>query len=170
MKFPGTIQNGRIKRANTVNELRKQYLSSLKDGTIIIEEIKKFHTHKTKRQLGAWWGLFSKTVLTNFENRGWDTSYFFGLEKPTGIGISSGLLKDYMYSICPSYNEEAKRITMRDMNTIQMATFFNNCRNFAASQWSIYVPEPDKNWKSKKVEQPEKSPLEAAEKVLALNH
>jgi hypothetical protein len=132
-----------------MKEQRKRFLSSFKPTDMIEETLTKYRQSKTNRQLGAWFGLFSKIVLEVFNDRGYDTSYIFKLPDPTGIEISPDLLKDYMYAMCPVFRDE-KRLTMRDMNTLEMADFFDKCRNFAASQWSIYVPEPQKNWKELK--------------------
>lgn len=149
MKFYGKAKKGMLEMSPEQKELRYQYLSNLKASDLIEETLKKYRSPKSQKQLGAWWGLFCKVVLAEFDDRGWDTSYIFKLDKPTGIGISSELLKEFLYAMCPSYNDLGERITMRGMDTLQMAGFFEQCRNFAASQWSINVPEPDPNWKNK---------------------
>ena len=146
MKFSGLIQKGKLALSKEQKTLRQQFLNTL-EGKPFVEEIKRYRQKKSNKQLGAWFGLFAKRVLAEFEDRGYDTSYIFKLDKPTGIPISTNVLKDYMYSVCPSYDDNSKRITIRDMDTLQMAKYFDECRNFAASQWSIYVPEPQKDWK-----------------------
>lgn len=149
MKFFGQARNGVLVMSPEQKESRQRYLIAFKEDDIIEENLKKHRNQKSQKQLGAWWGLFSKIVIAEFDDRGWDTSYIFRLDKPTGIGISKDLLKEFMYAMCPTYDDNGNRITMRKMNTLQMAGFFDDCRNFAASQWSIYVPEPDPNWKNK---------------------
>ncbi len=148
MKFSGIVTKGRLTLSREQKTLRQQFLNSL-EGKPFVEELKRYRQKKSSKQLGAWFGLFGKIVLAEFEDRGIDTSYIFKLDKPTGIPISVGVLKEYMYSVCPTYNDSGNKITIRDMDTIQMAGFFDNCRNFAASQWDIYVPEPDPNYKNK---------------------
>jgi len=149
MKFYGQSRNGTLAMSPEQKESRCRYLANFKVDDIIEETLKKHRNQKSQRQLGAWWGLFCKTVLAEFNDRGWDTSYIFKLTKPTGIGISKELLKEFMYAMCPSYNDPGERTTMSGMNTLQMAGFFDDCRNFAASQWSIVVPEPDPKWREK---------------------
>ena len=149
MKFFAQIRNGELAFSGEQNELRDQHLRSFKPEDIVIETLTKHRLKRRSKQLGAWFGLFSKMVLAEFEDRGWDTSYIFKLPQPTGNPISEGLLKDYMYAMCPTYDKEGNSITMRKMDTGQMAKFFDECRNFAASQWCVNVPEPDKDWKKK---------------------
>jgi hypothetical protein len=132
--------------SDEMGELWVQHLATYKPTDLVQIEVKKYQLPKTHKQLGAWFGLFASMVLTAFEDRGYDTSYVFKLEKPTGIPISKDVLKDYMSSVCPVYDGET-RLTIKSMNIPQMADFFDKCRNFAASQWSIFVPEPDPKYK-----------------------
>lgn len=147
MKFFGAIHNGEPVFTQTQRLLRQQYLEKLKDGTPIVEELVRYHKPKSLEQLGAWWGLFSKIILSEFDINGWDTSLLLRLDKPTGIGITAELLKEYMYSVCPIFDDSGKRIGMSKADTKQMAKFFDDCRNFSASQWSICVPEPRRDWR-----------------------
>ena len=47
------------------------------------------------------------------------------------------------------YNEEGQRITLshKDCDTKAAAIFFEEMRNWSASQWSIYIPDPNPLWK-----------------------
>lgn len=143
MEYTALVKDGKLLYAPDQLAARKEYLQKM-EGQIVKETLTKHYQAKSNQQLKAWWGLFAKMVISEFDYRGWDTSYLLNLNEPTGIGVSSGLLKDYMYAKCPCYDED-KRITMSNMNTIQMAKFFDDCRNFAASQWQIVVPEPRKD-------------------------
>ena len=151
MKFYGIAREGHFLVRTALIQARKEFLSNIKDETLLIEDLKIYRPAKSQKQLGAWFGLFCKIVLTEFSDNGWDTSLLLKLDKPTGIEVSEGLLKEYMYSVCPMHNENGRRITMsdNDCDTIIMAKFFDDCRNFASSQWSIFVPEPDPKWREK---------------------
>ena len=144
------LPDGQLKMSPEQAAQRKLYLSSFKLDDVIEETLQKYRQPRSHKQLGAWFGLFSKTVLAEFDDRGWDTSYIFNLENPTGIEITTDLLKQYMYAKCPAFDDNGNQITMRNMNTLKMAKWFDDCRNFASSQWSIYVPNPDPKWKDKK--------------------
>ena len=150
MKFYFHVQNGKRTMKPEQARLEQQFLATLKPTDLVEADYHKYRQPRSQKQLGAWFGLFSKVVLAEFEDRGIDSGYLFGLNKPTGIAVSKGLLKDYMYAVCPCYNDDGKRITMSEpMNTIQMAQFFDDCRNWAATQWFIYVPDPDPHWYEK---------------------
>jgi len=125
------------------------FITSIKEGQLVCRETTVYRDSKSQKQLGSFWGLFCRVVLDAWRDIGIDTSYIYRLEKPTGIEVSAEELKLYMYSVCPTLRD-GKRVTMSDMDTQEMASFFDRCLKFASSQWGIYVPEPDKNWKDKK--------------------
>lgn len=143
MKFIGTVQKGHILLSPEQARQRTALLADM-EGKVAEETIVKHYEAKSNQQIKTWWGLFATIVKTEFDDMGWDTSYFFNLDKPTGIGITTELLKEYMYSVVPIYDEQGKRVTMSKMNTKQMSKFFNDCRNWAATQWYINTPEPEK--------------------------
>lgn len=143
MESIALIKNGKLCYAPDQLKARRDYLKSL-EGQMVRETIAKYYQPKSNQQLKAWWGLFAKMVKAEFDYQGIDTSYLLKLDNPTGIPVSTELLKEYLYGVCPCY-QDGKRVTMRDMDTKQMATFFEECRNFAASQWHIVVPEPRKD-------------------------
>lgn len=151
LEFYGTINGDKIDFPGQQTSLMKDYLSSTKDGTMVYVRIGRYSAPKTNAQLRAWFGLFLATVLAEFNDRGYDTSFLLNIDKPTGIPIDRDLLKDYMYNVCPVYNEEGRKIGMSSMNIEQMVKFFDDCRNFTASQWNIFVPEPDKDHKKKSI-------------------
>jgi len=148
MKSVGKIKDGRLLFPAPINEARRQFIARLKDDTTVEETLIVPRSSKTQKQLGAIWGLALANVVQELDYRGYDTSFIFNTPNPTGIGISSDMLCEYMYQVCPTYNEDGKRITLSKMDTAQAAKFFDDCRNFWSS-WSIYVPEPDPQWKEK---------------------
>jgi len=140
MKFIGTIQNSVFVLPFEQARQYKALLASL-EGKTTEMEIKRASKPKSYEQVKTWWGLFAAIVKSEFDDRGWDTSYFFNLDQPTGIGISTDLLKEYMYAVCPVYSD-GKRTTISKMDMPQLHKFFNDCRDYAATQWGIVTPEP----------------------------
>jgi hypothetical protein len=149
MQFFGTIQQGRIQLSISQKLLRQRYLTNLKNGTPITEEIKPIRKSKTHQQIKTIFGLAIQTCLDEFEDRGIGTDELLGLEIPTGNPITKGFMKEYLYSVCPMYSEDGKRITLshRDCTTKCASDFFDSIRNFMASQWSVYISEPNPNWR-----------------------
>ncbi len=149
MKFAGTKQGGGMTFSVHQITLRKRYIASLKDGTPLTEEIKPIRKGKSWEQVKTIFGLAIVTILDEFESRGIGTDELLGLSVPTGNSISKGMMKEYLYAVCPIFSEDGKRITLshKDCTTKCASDFFDAIRNFMASQWSVYIPEPRTDWK-----------------------
>jgi hypothetical protein len=154
MEFHGQIQNGRIQLPDAQNELRERFLSSLKDGQLIKETIVKSDTSKTHQQIKAIFGLAMVRICDEMDSRGWDSSVILGNKIPTGVAVSKGLLKEYLYIVCPICDDSGNKVTLSSASTSipQAAKFFEDIRAWSASQWQIDIPEPQKNWKEIKTD------------------
>ena len=148
MQFFLEVNHGVLTLPSSQKILRQHFLTSIKDGTRVIETIEKDTKPKTHAQVKTIFGLAIAQIISDFEHRGWDSSMLLNMPKPTGIGISKGLLKEFLYAVCPIYDENDKPITLSKSDTAQASKFFDDIRNYAASQWSIYIPEPNIDWKS----------------------
>jgi len=144
MEFIGTKQGDNMIFGIHQITLRKRYLTSLTDGTPISEKIEPIRKHKTHQQVKTIFGLAIQTCLDEFEHRGWDTSILLNLDRPTGVEITQGFLKEYFYAVCPIYSEEGKRITLshRKCTTKCASDFIKAIGAWAAAWWEIYIPEP----------------------------
>jgi hypothetical protein len=151
--FIGTIKDGRFELELPQFRLREKYLKSLKDGTEVVETFKKKVKSKSWSQVKAHFGLALKLIVTAFDDRGWDSSEIYKLEKPNGVPVNEIMLQQYFYALFPTSNEEGKIITMSDpdFTTAHESVFFDSIRNHVASQWSIYIPDPEPNWKDKEL-------------------
>jgi len=123
------------------------YIENGRDGRYEVEA-KRSRKDKSQDQLGAIFGLALNTIKAEFDDRGWDTSYLLKIDLPTGNEITIDFLKEYFYATCGVYNEKGL-VRLSKSNTKQAAQFFENIRNFASSQWGIYIPEPNPNWRNK---------------------
>jgi hypothetical protein len=141
--FAQKKENYKLSLDNRNKILYKDFDNQLPNGCyeIVINRSKK---DKTQNQLASIFGLAIKMIIQEFNNEGIDTSYLIKSEKPTGIEVSIELLKEYLYCVCPTFNENGKRITLSKMNTKQASVFFDSIRNYAASNWNIYIPEPER--------------------------
>lgn len=147
----GIIQQKRLMLDVSQRQLKQRYIANLKDDTKVSLEIKPIRQSKTHQQVKTIFGLAIMTILEQFEERGIGTDELLGLEIPTGNPVSKGMMKEYLYAICPIYSEDGKRITLshRDCTTKCAADFFDAIRNFMASQYGVYIPEPDPDWRKK---------------------
>ena len=151
MRFVGVIQQGKLTLSVSQNLLRQRYIHDLKNNTAVTEEIKPVRKGKTHQQIKTIFGLAIATILEDFNDRGIGTDELLGLEIPTGNPISQGMMKEYLYAVCPIYSEGGKRITLshKDCTTKCASDFFDAIRNFMASQWGVYIAEPDPEWRTK---------------------
>ncbi len=149
MEYIGIVQSGQFELPVYQSELRKNFLSKLKDGTRVKETLSKVGKPKTKEQLGAIFGQALKQIEIELSDRGWDTSIIMKLPQPTGVEITKDILLQYFYSLFPVFDDNHKQVTLSKMDTGMAAKFYDQIRNFAASQWQIVILEPDKNWRKK---------------------
>jgi len=147
MEFFAKKENGTIVLPAIQNHLMNNFIKSIKDGKDVIYSIKVAHKPKSNKQIKAYWGLAMRHACAELSDRGWDTSTLLNTNKPTGIEIGPELLYEFLCNVCPVFNESGKRLTLSKMDTKQAAEFFDNCRNYMASQWSIAIPEPNPNWR-----------------------
>ena len=149
-RFYPTAQSGELVLPPMLQESRRSYLISV-DGKSLVEDLKLWRPRKSHQQVKAIFGLALKLVVAEFNDRGWDTSMLFKCPNPTGIGITADLLKMYLYSVCPIFNDHGDAITLsdEDCTTDRAAKFLTDIQAWSASQWTIYIPDPDPNWRSK---------------------
>lgn len=147
-EFHGIAKKGNLELSLTQLKQREAYLSSLKDDTRVIETLRKEGKSKSWEQVKCHWGLVISTILSEFDSNGWDCSILYNLPKPTGVPVNRDMLHQFFYALFPTY-VDGRLITMSDdeWTTVHSSNFFENVRNFAASQWSIYIPDPNPNWK-----------------------
>ena len=150
MKFLSQKEDGVLTFAPHIAGQRNQFIDRLKDGETVEETLTVLRPSKTQKQLGAFWGLAMSIAVAELDDRGYDTSFLLNTPKPTGIAITKALLCEYLYNVCPIFDEDGKRITLSKADTQQAAKFFDDSRNFMASQWSITIPEPSPLWREEK--------------------
>jgi hypothetical protein len=148
-KFRGQIVDGKLNFPLMQDELRRQCLTSW-EGKQIVETITIWRPGKSHQQVKAIFGLALSTIKHEFDDRGWDTSMLLRIDTPTGIEVSIEILKAYLYAACPIFDDHGDAITLSNKNcdTTRAAKFFTDITAFAASQWAIYIPDPDPNWRN----------------------
>ena len=151
MEFHGTIQDGQLTLSAVQEELRKRWLCSIKDRTLVKEAITRTGYNKTHQQVKTVFGLVIATILQNFEDKGWDSSIILNTELPTGMPVTKELLKEYFYTVCTIENDAGDKITLSKATIVQAMKFIDDTRNWSASQWGITVPDPNPNWREVKV-------------------
>jgi len=140
-------------------ERRKRFIASLKPGQVVVETLKLYRKPKTDQQVRTIWGLLIETVKQGLDEMGFDMAVLFPTAQiPPGIPCPREVLMQVFYAACNDVGEMGERKTLSQMNTIEAATFFDKCRDHAASVWGIVVPDPDPNWRMKRTDTGDVSP------------
>jgi len=152
MEFIGTIHKGQFQLPPILNEARRQYLSNIKDGTQVTETLIKESPDKSHKQVKTIFGLIVATVKQQCEEHGLGSDLFLKLRNPSPNPPSVGLIKEYFYATCPIVTDEGKRITLSspDCTMALAAKFITECMAISASELSIFIPIPDKDWAKEK--------------------
>lgn len=148
LELHGQAKDGKLVLQQKQYELRREFLLKNEDKNVV-EILKKEVKQRTYEQLKAHFGLALQTIVDIFDERGWDSSFIYNMEKPTGVPINKAMLQQYFYALYPTYNNKNELITLshEDFTTVKEMELFDAIRNHAASQWSIYIPDPDPNWR-----------------------
>ena len=148
MDFYGTKQNDKAVYPPVIAEQRRKQWAKIPEGAIFKSSLVVPRNPKTYQQIKAHWGMVIGMTIEELDSRGYDTSFLYNLPTPTGIAIKGAQLQQFLYAACPTYAEDGRELTLSKMDTMEASDFFDRCRSFLASQWSIVIPEPDKDWKN----------------------
>lgn len=124
----------------------------LRNGCIEID-VKLARRHKSHQQVKMIFGLMIKDTIVQANEAGIDTSrflkYLVDSSIPKGQGLTKGFLHEIMYAVCPTTDEEGRRITLSKMNTEQAGKLFEGFRKTVAGA-GIYIDDPNPNWAAQK--------------------
>ena len=149
MDFHGIKKDGKKCLPPAIAEQARKHWESIKEGSPVVFGMTVPRKSKSQAQLGAVWGLMLTEACSQLSDRGYDTSFIYNTPEPTGIEITKEDLCKYLYNVCPMHNESGERITLSKSNAKEADEFFDKCRNWMASQWSVETSEPDPNWRNK---------------------
>lgn len=152
IKLNGIKRNGELYLSPVMAESKRRFIAGLANELPVEIQIKAIRFPKSKKQLGAIFGLMLKNACIQLYDLGLDTSYIFHLPKPTGVKIDEDLLKDYLYSTCPIFDSEGNRIGLSSSDTAQASKFFDDSRNWLSSQFGIYIEDPNPLYQQEKKE------------------
>lgn len=148
MKFLGTKVNGKLLLPPAIAEEKRKFWERIPENSIVESSLTIKKDSKTNKQLATIWGLVLAQAVIELDDRGYDTSFIYNLPKPTGIPISKDDLCSFFYNACPIYNDDGQKITLSKTDVEQAAKFFENVCSWMSTQWQVYIPEPNKNWRN----------------------
>ena len=142
MIFHAEIQNGQLMLSDTQCALRQRLLASMKNGCRVRETITKEGTAKTHQQVKAHFGLVVETVRQRLIDMGCSIC---------GVAPNKEMVHQILKRACGGVGELGESLGLSEMNTTQASQFFSNCRDWAAVELQLVVPEPNICWKEKKI-------------------
>lgn len=152
MQFHGLKLNDKMQFMPGETKRRSDFIKLIKNGKRFTEDIKVFREPKSDKQLGVIWGLMIDHTIAQANDLGIDVSdflkYLLDDRIPKGQGLTPDFLHELMYVICPTTDEDGRRITLSKMNTEQASDLFERFRNIVAPL-GIVISDPNPNWKKK---------------------
>ena len=145
-------ENGGYVYAENSQMLAKNYLNSVKPGSLLRVEIVRQYPPKTKEQLGMIFGLMLEQTIVQANDLGIDVSGFlrFLLDGsiPKGVGLTKDFLLAIAYAVCPTVDSEGRRVTLSRMDTQQASEFFERFRAIVGPL-GIDIQDPNPRWRIK---------------------
>ena len=134
MRIYGQVQSGSIVRVEAQEILRAQFISTLRDGDLVSEDIKQFRPPKSHEQMGYYFSVILPLIRSELIDRGFDV-----MGVPVTIDQTDAIIKHYCARI------EGRQIVLkRNMNLDDASKFIDNVIRWAAITLNIAIPEPKK--------------------------
>lgn len=154
------VRNGRMVLPPLLAEDRRRYLASRKDGSRGMESLTAESRDKSYSQVKMIFGLIVATIKLHCEEHGRGSDLFLKLRNPSPNPPSVGLIKEYLYATCPIFDDDGQRITLGNSKCTmaKAAKFITETMAISATELSIYIPEPNPNWKELAEENDDKKP------------
>jgi len=128
------------------------YLSGLRNGVPLTDEIRPLERSKTDKQLATYFGLLMEKVVTQADDKAIDTSEFLRLiiqdDLPSGNRLDKNFLYELLLKLCPVCRS-GKKLTLSKMTTVELSKFYELCWNLMSSR-GFDIPKPQKDWREKK--------------------
>jgi len=146
MDFYGTKQNGKPVFPPAVGKQRRVCWNKIKDGDTFKSSLSIPRKSKSYSQVKLIWGNMIANTILQAEEKGIGVDdllkYLLVGNIPKGAAIDEDFLHALMYVICPTTNEDGKKITLSKMNTLQASSLFKRFCDILAGI-GIYIEEPD---------------------------
>ena len=121
--------------------LRRHYLASMKDGSHLIETIRKVGKPKSNQQVKCHFGLIVAMIRQTMIDLGWGIC---------GVAPNKNMIHDILKKACSGVGDGGECLGLSEMTSEQASQFFKNCQHWAASELKLFIPEPDPNWNTMK--------------------
>ncbi len=144
----GLPMGGELRLQPGQSELRRQWLLSM-EGKPVRETLTGAGKPKSWSQVKCHWGLAVEMIRQKMIHEGWGVC---------GVAPNKQMIQEILTKACGGVGELGSIVRLSEMTTANAAQYFENIRDWAATQLNICIPDPDPNWRDAEPEDEEKYP------------
>ncbi len=137
LRLHGISQEGELWLRPAQKELLRRYLTSL-DGAPITMSLAKGGSSKSWSQVKVHFGLAVEMIRQRMVDEGWDIM---------GIAPNKEMIHDILSKCCAGVGPLGATVRLSEMDTKQASQFFENVRDWAATNLCLVIPNPDPSWR-----------------------
>lgn len=135
--FYGQAMAGELRLQRGQSELRRQLLLSM-EGKPVKETLSKVGKAKSWSQVKTHWGLAVEMIRQAMIDKGWAIC---------GVAPNKNMIHDILTKACGGVGDLGEVVRLSEMTTAHACQYFENIRDWAATQLNIVIPDPDPNWR-----------------------
>ena len=139
IEFHGQSLNGTLQFPKVQEELRMRLLTEW-SGKSITERLYRSGPQKTSNQVRAHWGLAVTMIRERMIELGCSVC---------GVAPNKEMIHEILLKACGGVGDLGANLRLSEMTIDQAMKFFENIRDWAATQLHLVIPDPDKNWRTK---------------------
>ena len=140
--------DGEVRDKEKVIQWFLDTMDEMPDGCIE-QSVKRAKKHKSHKQVKTIFGHMIEQTIIQCNDLGIGIDdllvYLIDGNIPKGQAITKDFLHQLMYTICPTTDEEGRRVTLSKMNTKQGSELFERFRTTLAPL-GIDIPDPNPNY------------------------
>jgi len=140
IQFTGQVVNGCLTFPRNSESLRGRWLSE-SEGKFVTERLSRSGPAKTTNQVKTHFGLAVTMIQEKMMELGWDIC---------GVAPNKQMVHEILTMACGGVGELGQTVRLSEMTIEQAMKFFENIRAWAATQLQLNIPDPDRDWHSKK--------------------
>jgi hypothetical protein len=138
-EFHGQVMGGELRLQSGQSELRQQLLASM-EGKRVIETIRREGKSKSWPQVKCHWALAVERVRQAMIDKGWSIC---------GVAPNKDMVHDILTKACGGVGELGEVVRLSEMTPANASQYFENIRDWAATQLNLVIPDPDPNWRER---------------------
>ncbi len=137
LELIGVAQNGRWILPPDAEQLYTRLLIEC-EGNFVRGRLSRVGKSKSNQQVKTHFGLAVAMIRQAMIDKGWSIC---------GIAPNKQMIHEILLKSCGGVGELGQSKRLSEMTTTEAAQFFENIRDWAATQLGIVIPDPNPNWR-----------------------